>query len=442
MAEEKTETKLPLAPKSIEETGLPRGFLLDLVLKHIYFIGEMLGSEIAKNMCLPFDKIIHPLLTHLKDEKYVEIKGGGGSSASGWYFVITEKGRLKVAEIFTRDTYQGPAPVPLTEYYASVMDNRVVYENIDSTAVQKVFEDLIIDMDMIHRLGPAINSGRSIFLYGYPGNGKTAIAERVCNLMGGNIVIPHAIEVDSQVIKFYDPFYHFPAGMSAPKKEEEEKKPAGGFSILKDKKSQYDARWIEIKRPMIMVGGELTMEQLDLIYDRDSKFYEAPFQMKSNGGVLLIDDFGRQQMRPQDLLNRWIVPLEKRVDYLALHTGKKVEIPFEQLIVFSTNIDPADLVDDAFLRRIRYKVEIGDPTEDRYKRIFKLFCGFRNVEYREDVIDHMLTNHYKPNNRPLRSCHARDLLDQIGDQARYRNIEPELTKELIDAACENYFVEL
>lgn len=431
------ETKLPPVPTSIEATGLSRGFLQDLALKHIYFIGEMIGNDIARNLHLPFTDVVEPLLRHLKDEKYVEIKGGGGMSAAGWVYCITDKGRLKVAEVFTRDTYQGPAPVPLTVYQKTVLDNKVVYENIMEDRVTAAFSDLIIQQSMIDRLGPAINSGRSMFLYGAPGNGKTAIAERICKLMGGNIIIPYAIEVDNQVIKFFDPFYHFPAGMSA---EKEEVKQAG--SLLKDKKEKYDNRWIEIKRPMIMVGGELTMATLDLIYDRDAKFYEAAFQMKSNGGVLLIDDFGRQQMRPQDLLNRWIVPLEKKVDFMTLHTGKKIEIPFEQLIVFSTNIDPAELVDDAFLRRIRYKIEIPDPTEEHFKAIFKLMCGFRKIEYSEEMMTYLIEKHYKPESRPFRGCHPRDLLEQLADQARYRGIQPQMREDLIDNAIQSYFVKL
>ncbi|HNW92635.1 MAG TPA: ATP-binding protein [bacterium] len=431
------DSKLPLAPKSLEETGLSRGFLQDLALKTIYFVGEMVGRDVARNLHLPFTDVVEVLLRHLRDEKYLEVRGGDSASASNWKYCITDKGRLKVAEVFTRDTYCGPAPVPLAEYQKSVLANKVMYGDINRERTKEAFADLIIDPDMIDKLGPAINSGKSMFLYGYPGNGKTAIAERICRLMGGNIVVPYAVEVDNQVIKFFDPFYHFPV------EPPEEPKPVSAVaSILKDKKDLYDNRWVEVKRPMIMVGGELTMATLDLIFSQDTKFYEAPFQMKSNGGILLIDDFGRQQMRPQDLLNRWIVPLEKRVDFLTLHTGKKIEVPFEQLIIFSTNIDPADLVDDAFLRRIRYKVEITDPSVDRFKRIFQLVCKSRQIEYRENMIDYMIEKHYQPKGKPLRGCHARDLLDQIGDQARYLGVPPELNESLIDGACGSYFVEL
>jgi predicted ATPase with chaperone activity len=292
---------------------------------------------------------------------------------------------------------------------------------------------LVIEQEMLDMLGPAVNSGRSIFLFGDPGNGKTAMAESVGRMvLGAEMYLPYAVEIAGMVIKVFDEVNH----KLAP--EADNPMSTNQLSV----RPRLDRRWIKIQRPVITVGGELTLETLDLVWDDVSKYYEAPFQMKANGGMFLIDDFGRQLVRPRDLLNRWVVPLEKRYDYLTLHTGQKIEVPFELLIVFSTNLEPSDLVDEAFLRRIRHKIEVGDPSFDSFREIFRRECTFRNIAFDEEGLAYLLREYYIKPEKPLRACHPRDLLDEILDIARYRNITPALSQDLIDRACRAYFVEL
>jgi len=291
---------------------------------------------------------------------------------------------------------------------------------------------MILSDTTLNQIGPAINSSRSIFLFGHPGNGKTTIAEAIGMLiLQGDMYIPYAVEVNGQVIRVFDAVSH---------------------KLLPDElASQYglpgngprlDRRWVRIRRPVIVTGGELTLESLDLSWDTTRKFYEAPLQMKANGGLFLIDDFGRQKIRPRDLLNRWIVPLEKRFDYLTLQTGNVIQIPFDMLIIFATNLEPRDLVDEAFLRRIRHKIDIQDPTFDEYREIFKRVARSRSVAYEEQILTHLLQDYYVKSNRELRACHPRDILDHLTDIARFQGISPQLTRELIDQACEGYFVDL
>jgi predicted ATPase with chaperone activity len=292
---------------------------------------------------------------------------------------------------------------------------------------------LVVNDIMLERLGPAVNSGRSIFLYGAPGNGKTVIAESIGQVvLGAEMYIPYAVEVGGMVIKVFDPTLH----KLAPEAEQTDRVNS------RDMRRRHDRRWFKVQRPVITTGGELTLETLDLVWDDAAKYYEAPFQMKSNGGMFLIDDFGRQQVRPRDLLNRWVVPLEKRYDYLTLHTGQKIEVPFEVLIVFSTNLEPRDLVDEAFLRRIRHKIDIVNPTFDEFREIFRRECQIRNIPFDENGLGFLLNEYYIKPDRPVRACHPRDLLDEIVDISRYKGIPPVLSEDLIHKACRAYFVEL
>jgi predicted ATPase with chaperone activity len=409
------------------------GFLSDLVLKVLYFRGYVAGTQISDEVALPFTGVIEPVLEFLRREKLCEVKGAQGFGQATYEYSITGGGITRAREVLERGQYVGPAPVSLSDYSEGIRLQPMLTSSIHEQHMHQALSDLVVDQEMMDLLGPAFNSGRSMFLSGDPGNGKTVMAERLGNLvLGSDMYIPHAVDVGGMVIKVFDEVNHVPVP-EAPKAADGRYGPS---------RARFDRRWIRIKRPVIMVGGELTLETLDLVWDELAKYYEAPFQMKANGGMFLIDDFGRQLVRPRDLLNRWVVPLEKRYDYLTLHTGQKIEVPFEVLIVFATNLEPRDLVDEAFLRRIRHKIFVGDPSFDNFREIFRRECARTNIAFDGDTLRYLLQEHYIKLERPLRACHPRDLADEIVDIARYRNIPPALTRELIDQACKAYFVEL
>ncbi len=430
----------PPEPTSIETTGLTMGFISDLVLKVIYFNGAISAQRISEQTCLPYLNIIDKALQFLKMSEYVDIIGSeGGFGERSYQYVITLQGSQKVNEVLDRSQYAGPAPVPLQAYIDMVNHQSVGSMTIDQSRIRQAFTNLVISDEMLDKIGPAANSARSLFLYGPPGNGKTTIAEGISRIMGGSVLLPYAVEIDGQVIKLYDPLNH--SIITRPEmRMDDDPAPYGGGGTAPA--PAPDRRWLHCKRPRVMVGGELILEQLELIYDPISKVYEAPYQMKANGGLFLIDDFGRQRCRPEELLNRWIVPLEKKIDFLALQTGKKIEIPFDVLIVFSTNLDPKGLVDDAFLRRIRHKIEVKNPSPNEYRDIFRIMCKLKQVPYSEDGLRYLIQEHYFKTSRELRCCHPRDLLDQVLDEAKYRGVSPQMTKELLDRACEAYFVKM
>ncbi|MCP4425874.1 MAG: ATP-binding protein [Chloroflexi bacterium] len=419
--------------KSLEDTGLSKIFVEDLALKMLYFRGELSGHKIAELMHLPFQAVVSSVMDSLKREQLCEVKGAGGLGTASFRYIITGKGIARTREQLERTTYADAAPVPWDDYVRVINAQGGKKLQVNPTIMKQALSHLILEESVFSKIGPAVNSGKSIFLYGPPGNGKTTIAESIGRMILKNdIYIPYAVEVDGQIIKVYDEINH----VAVP---EEEQLGRGGTGLLTRK---MDARWLRIRRPVIMVGGELTLDGLELVYDPNNKYYEAPFQMKANGGMFLIDDFGRQQIRPRDLLNRWIVPMEKNIDFLALHTGRKVEVPFETLIVFSTNLPPRDLVDEAFLRRIRHKIEVSSPSFDGFREIFKMFCGRQGVEYDEQAIRYLLQEYYVKEKRKLRANHPRDLIDQMTDIAQYFGVKPKLTKEMIDRAADAYFVEL
>lgn len=432
---------IPPEPTSIAETGLGMGFLTDLVLKIVYFYGNITAQQIGEVTKLPFFGVLDKVLEFLKLEEYVDIIGAqGGFSERSFQYVIATKGRVKVNEVINRSQYAGPAPVTIDAYLEIAQRQAIGELVVDAKTVREAFSHIVVNEHMLDKIGPAANSARSLFLYGPPGNGKTTFAEGIANMLGGNILIPYAIEIDGQVIKVYDPLNHKPIPTAPPTPQEQRTGFNGqGASGVPP---QPDQRWVVCKRPQVIVGGELILEQLELIFDPISKVYEAPYQLKANGGLFLIDDFGRQKCRPQDLLNRWIVPLEKKVDYLALQTGKKIQVPFDVLIVFSTNLSPKDLVDDAFLRRIRHKIEVPNPSPDEFREIFRRVCKGKQIPYNDDGLRYLIQEHYLKVRRDLRACHPRDLCDQILDEAKYRGIAPAMTKDLIDHACEAYFVKL
>jgi predicted ATPase with chaperone activity len=424
---------LPPPLENPAATGLTHGFLADLALKIMYFRGQITGSEIAQELKLPFQSVVHPVLSFLKREQMCEVKGSSGINASTFVYGITSRGGERAREQLERSAYVGAAPVSWDQYVASIEAQGTRKLRVDPRMMHDSLSHLILSDRLIDKVGPAVNSGRSLFLYGPPGNGKTTIAEGIGQMVLGNdMYMPYSVEVDGHVVQVYDEINH----EAVPEPERGGRRGALGSA------ANRDDRWIRVRRPVIMVGGELTMSGLDLVYDPNNKYYEAPFQMKANGGMFLIDDFGRQQIRPRDLLNRWIVPMEKNIDFLALHTGRKVEVPFAVLLVFCTNLPPGDLVDEAFLRRIRHKIEVISPTFDEYREIFQLMCARRNVPFDDQAVRYLLQEHYIKKNRKLRGSHPRDIIDQILDISSYLGTEPRLSKELLDQAAEAYFVDL
>jgi MoxR-like ATPase len=415
---------LPPRPRSIEETGLSTSYVSDLMLRALYLIGEMTGQMLVDLLHLPWENVLDQAMAYLRREQMAEVKGAGGIGEKLYRFQATGKGTNRAKEVGERSQYLGPAPVPLSAYSALMPSQTTQAITVTDESIRLAFSHLVINEMLLYQLGPAINSGRSIFLFGNAGNGKTSIAEAAAKLLSDTIAIPHAVIIDGQVIRVFDPIHHD----AVPLDEAQEK--------------EVDRRWVLSKRPVVVAGGELNMASLDLVFNEDSKYYEAPLQMKANGGLFLIDDFGRQQMRPRDLLNRWIVPLEKRVDYLTLHTGKKIEVPFDQLIIFSTNIEPKQLVDEAFLRRIRYKVEVPNPSPREYREIMVRVCKAKGVPYSDDGLRYLLEVEYAKRQMELRAVHPRDIIDQLLDIARFSRTQPVMSRELLAAAAKSYFVEM
>jgi hypothetical protein len=412
----------PQEPASFRDAKLSESEVEELALKFLLSRGDASGRDIAEQVKLPF-VLLDELLRQLKFEQLVFHRGA--APMNDYQFGLTDKGRERARRLVEHCTYFGAAPVALTDYIECVQAQSLTTQHPTSEDLKRAFEDLLINQRMLGRLGPAINSGRGLFLYGGAGNGKTSIAERVTKAFGQYIWIPRAIGVDGEIIRLYDPSNHDEAPLEY----------SGG--LLDPRK--IDKRWIRIKRPTIVVGGELTMDNLEVTLNTATGISEAPVQLKSNCGTLVIDDFGRQKMSTDQLLNRWIVPLEKRYDFLNLPSGKKIQVPFDQLIIFSTNLEPKDLCDDAFLRRIPYKIDIVAPTEQEFRELFKIMCPKLGFQYRQQPIDHLIEMHYHRANRPFANCQPRDLLLQVKNHCHYMKLPMELTADYFDLAVENYF---
>ena len=416
----------PALPRTIQDTGLAVEQIEQLLVKTL-FTGEASGHALADRMRLGY-AMLEPLIERLRAERQIEVRGTTGSGTAAFRYALTDLGRDRAQQYLEINHYIGPAPVPLPAYASYMRALQQARGYIDRERLRKGFSHLIIADEVLEQLGPAVNAGKSVFLYGPPGNGKTVIGEGMGRALGGDMYIPHALDLDGQIITMFDPINHEPLD-------------AEGESTSVIAAVPRDRRWVRIRRPVVITGGELTLDMLDLNFNPMSKFYEAPVQLKANGGVFLVDDFGRQRVRPQELLNRWIVPLESRVDYLTLHTGKKFQIPFDVLIVFATNLKPQSLADEAFLRRIPYKIPITDPTLEQFTRIFELNCQRRQLPFHHVMVAYLQRRHYKPAQRPFRACHSRDLLDQVTALCRYRGMSPVITRELLDRACAAYFVD-
>ena len=422
-------------PQTVQETGLDFGLLLDLCLKTVYYAGRPSARQIGERMGLSFN-VVEELLGFLRKQEYFEIVGTSGLGETEYQYALTAKGVAKTHEVLEASQYAGAAPVPFDQYIEVVKRQTVRAITVTQDVFEQALSRLVLSQPTRDQLGTAIASGASLFVYGEPGNGKSTIAEAIGNMLLDPILVPYAIEVHGQIVRVYDPRVHLPAIHAGPDSSSSN----GILASTRRAATARDQRWARSRRPLITVGGELTLSELELRYSPTAKFYVAPIQVRANGGVLVVDDFGRQLMRPEELLNRWMIPMERQVDHLTFHTGETVEIPFDMLLVFATNLSPSRLGDEAFYRRIRHKVKIPDPTEEEFLDILRRAAEQSDVPLRQDGCDYLLNNYYRDGSRAMRGVHPRDLLALISDIARYRNQAPEFSPEWIDAACGSYFV--
>lgn len=410
----------PAEAKTSHDLGLSEPFLESLIAKLLLSSGSATGRSVATELCLPF-KIAESTLERLRTRRLVTHVGSG--SFNDYVYGLSDEGRKRAQSFHRECSYVGPAPVPLMDYIISVEAQAIGDEPIRRAELIDAFHDISIESELLDLLGPAVNSGSGMFLYGAPGNGKSTLAQRVTSCFGQEIWLPHAIIDGRQIITLFDPAYHH--AVEQP-----------------EASAEWDARWVRVRRPTVVVGGELTLDNLEISHDPVSNVSEAPLQLKSNCGCLLIDDFGRQRISPEELLNRWIVPLENKHDFLTLPTGKKLQVPFEQLIIFSTNLSPADLVDEAFLRRIPYRIELRDPTEEEFHRLFQIAAERHGCFYDPDAVGHLLNTYYRPHDRPMRRCHARDLLLQVRHYCTYNDLEFEMRADYFDRVANGFFTEV
>jgi len=413
---------VPVEPDSFREAGLSDSEVEALILKYLLGRGDASGRDLADQVKLPF-VLVDVLLRDAKNQQLLVHRGA--APMNDYQYQLTDLGRERARRYVDHCSYFGSAPVSLEDYVKSVHAQSLAKQHPTADDLGRAFQDLVLNRQILDRLGPAINSGRGLFLFGPPGNGKTSIAERMTEAFGREVWIPRALGIDGEIVRVFDPVNH-------------EEIPIESDGGLYDKR-KIDRRWVRIRRPTIIAGGELTMSQLEVTINTSTGISEAPLQLKSNCGTLVIDDFGRQRMRVDELLNRWIVPLEKRYDFLNLPNGKKIEVPFDQLIIFSTNLEPRDLVDEAFLRRIPYKIEVIDPTEEEFRRLFEIMAPTLDMVYRPETVDYLIETHYKSVERPLRFCQPRDLLLQVRNYCVYYKRPVEMTNEYFDKAVENYF---
>ncbi len=411
----------PAEPQSLDQTGISPIVIETLICKYLLQIGSTSGRDIAQRLCLPFG-ILEDVLLALRSRQVLVHQGQ--AAVNDYCYALTEQGISRARAATQACSYVGPVPVPLDDYVMSVEAQTIRAEPARREQLAVAFRGISVEPELFDQLGPAINSAAGLFLYGAPGNGKTTIAKKITLCFGQHIWIPRVLTEDGQFIKLYDAACH-----EAVEDSEE--------SIFKT--AHVDTRWIKIRRPTVVVGGELTMDNLEIRHDPVSNVSEASIQLKSNCGCLLIDDFGRQRIDAAELLNRWIVPLESRHDFLTLSTGKKIQVPFEQLIIFSTNLEPLDLADEAFLRRIPYKIEIKDPTLTEFAKLFEASCQTFGCRFFPEAVRYLIETHYTPHGRPLRRCHPRDLLLQIKNFCLYSGRPMELRPDYLDRVVKSYF---
>ncbi|GDX91895.1 MAG TPA: AAA family ATPase [Planctomycetaceae bacterium] len=418
-----SDTFVPRQPLTLKDAGVTYALLERIILRFMFSNSAVTGRRIAAQLRLPW-KLTEPLLKQLRQEKHIDLSGT--TAAGDSEFILTPTGRERARQYILESSYFGAAPVPLEDYATAVALQSPSRLQIRMPDLRRAFRSLVLSDQILERLGPAIKAGRGLFLYGNSGNGKTSIAERISEAFGSTIWIPRSVAVEGDIIRIFDPRVHTEIDDST-----------AGSGLLDSQ--DIDRRWVRIRRPTIVAGGELTMNELELQLNPTSRVCEAPLQVKSNCGTLVIDDFGRQRMPIDELLNRWIIPLERRYDFLNTPSGKKVRFPFDLLMVFSTNIEPHELVDGAFLRRIPYKIEISDPSEAEFRQLFESVSRAMNVPIDDSTMDYLLARHYREAERPMRCCHARDLLLQVQNYCQFHDTPIRATREAIDAAVVNYF---
>jgi len=418
-------TELPAAPRLPEDTGLPLLLLCELVLKVMHQHGLQHLHELSQHLKLGL-ALLEDLFVHLRRETLVEVRHRGSLDGDVAYD-LTHAGHLRAADALTRNLYSGPAPVPIGAYAARVIAQGVATMSVTKERLEQVLHDVAMRAQLRDQLGAAMNSQRAVLLYGPPGAGKTYLCEQMARLLDGNIAVPHAVEVSGEIIRVFDPLVHRPARASE------------GPRLSIDNRQRTDARWVLCERPVVVTGGELTLEMLDLVFDPRAGYYHAPPHFKANNGLFLVDDLGRQVITPRQLLNRWLLPMEQRHDYLMLRNGAKFRIPFDTLLFFSTNLPPAEIADEAFLRRISYKIHVGEVDVEDYRRIARGACDVHGLKYSDDAFEHLLTHYHARLARPRLACYPRDLVSQIANYAAYLGRTPELSPDMLDWAWHNYF---
>jgi DNA-binding PadR family transcriptional regulator len=414
----------PAGPRTVEGTGLPFLFVAQLVCKIFFHTGPQRLADLAARAKL-LSGVLEPVIDFLRRERLVEVTSS--STGMNLVFALTDLGRERAGEYLRMCQYVGPAPVSLEAYLAQVRRQTIVDLTVTREAMREAFSGIIIREAILDQFGAAMNSGRAIFVYGPAGSGKTFVAEKLARLLKGDVHVPYAILVESQVIQVFDPISHERVETLIPD------------TVLLAQGKTGDPRWVLCRRPVVVAGGELTLDMLDLRFDEGTRFYAAPPQLKANNGLFIIDDLGRQLAQAKDLMNRWIVPLDRRVDFLALHTGEKFMVPFDVTVVFCTNLSPVQISDEAFLRRLGYKISLGPLDAVQYRVVCKQVCQSFGLPYTDKAIDYLLAR-FGREGRPLLACTPRDLLGQVRDQARYRGVPPELSRDLLDWAWDNYFV--
>lgn len=419
---------LPL-PTTIEETGLPQSLLEELVLKGMYYLGRPTARELSQGLMLSFS-VVDQVLDGLKAEGLCEVLGSKGFGEQLHEYALTELGHEKVRELLARRQYYGPAPVAFSQYIEVAHQQMRARPFIDYETLAKGLEHLVVNERMIQTLGPAINSGEPLLFYGPPGNGKTSLAIALASILAGQepIWIPYVVYAAGQLIRVFDPTVHEPVPMGTGSEDDEL---LSGLLMGQS----YDRRWVLVKRPLVVAGGELTLNRFELTFEPTTGVYFAPYQWKANGGTLLIDDLGRQAFRPQDLLNRWIIPLEKHKDYLSMITGQTLEIPLNLLLILATNLHPSQLLDEAYLRRLPYAIHTPNPTPEQYRRIFRLVCSQVGLAYDPEAVDYLFRIWYEGRGIEMRASHPRSLVARILDICRFQRLEPVLSPDLVEQAA-------